>query len=591
MKKTTFKVHPKLAALLGENYRSSEFALRELVDNAWDAEARNVWITLPSILTEDAIIEFRDDGTGMTPEEVRNEYLIIANNRRDRKGDTTQNGRLVKGRKGIGKFAGLFVGSVMQVETRARGKSTTVHIEKKALAAAKYDIEDIDLPVTEDECQATDHGTTIRIRDINQNLVFPNPDRLRLVLIMEYGRQDQFTIHVNGDKLDVSDVKGKVFTDSAVLPGLGRVSLRFVISETSHSLRQAGIAIRVGGKTVGRPGFFGLENAGGEIPAKLLKRVYGEVEADELLDYVTADWGALIENSKPVQILEAYVLPKLEEALRGVFKNEISLAKARLQKQVDIELRRLPEHKRDYAKRALDRVLTSFYDLPEGKLQTLIRVLLDTIEKNEYWEIIKRIDEAQYADVATFAEALNGFGLVELALISQQASFRLQFLDKLQELVNNPDTQEKDLHVAFEHNLWLLGAEYSIMTSNRTLVSTIEKITGKREYTGDDARHRPDLLLNQNVLGQYLLIEFKRPAHTITRADVAQAEDYRQAISPYLRNSAMSIIVIGGKSSVSAEYSLAEKVRVLTFNDVISAATTSLNWLLSELTQPIKQLH
>jgi HSP90 family molecular chaperone len=80
MRKTTFKVHPKLAALLGENYRSSEFALRELVDNAWDAEARNVWIVLPSILTEDAIIEFRDDGSGMTPEEVRSEYLIIANN-------------------------------------------------------------------------------------------------------------------------------------------------------------------------------------------------------------------------------------------------------------------------------------------------------------------------------------------------------------------------------------------------------------------------------------------------------------------------------------------------------------------------------
>lgn len=182
MKKTTFKVHPKLAALLGENYRSSEFALRKLVDNAWDAEAKNVWIVLPSILTEDATIEFRDDGTGMTPEEVRNEYLIIANNRRDRKGNTTQNGRMVKGRKGIGKFAGLFVGSLMLVETRARGKRTTVHIEKKVLAAAKHDIEDVDLPVLEEECNQEEHGTTIRIRDINQNLVFPNPDRLRLVV-------------------------------------------------------------------------------------------------------------------------------------------------------------------------------------------------------------------------------------------------------------------------------------------------------------------------------------------------------------------------------------------------------------------------
>lgn len=588
MKKTTFKVHPKLAALLGENYRSSEYALRELVDNAWDAEARNVWITLPSILTQDATIEFRDDGTGMTPEEVRNDYLIIANNRRDRKGDLTSSGRLVKGRKGIGKFAGLFVGSVMQVETRARGKRTTVHIEKKALAAAQHDIEDIDLPVTEDQCQPDDHGTSIRIRDINQNLVFPNPDRLRLMLILEYGRESQFTIHVNGEKLDVSDVKGKAFNDSAVVPGLGPVTLRFVISETSYALRQAGIMVRVSGKTVGRPGFFGLEKAGPELPPKLLKRVYGEVEANELLDYVTADWGALIENSKPVQLLETYVRSHLEAALREVFKNEISLAKARLQKQVDQELRRLPEYKRDYAKRALDRVLTTFYDLTENKLQTLIRVMLDTIEKTEYWEIIQRLDEAQSADVATFAEALNAFGLVEMALISQQAASRLHFLEKLQGLVDNPATQEKDLHLAIESALWMLGPEYSIMTSNRTLVSTVEKITGQRKYTGDNAQHRPDLLLSQNVLGHYLLIEFKRPSHTITRVDVAQAEEYRQAIAPYLRDSTISIMVIGGKSSISAEYSLGEKVSVRTFNDVISAATSSLNWLLRELTQPVR---
>jgi hypothetical protein len=591
MKKTTFKVHPKLAALLGENYRSSEFALRELVDNAWDAEARNVWIVLPSILTEDAIIEFRDDGSGMTPEEVRSEYLIIANNRRDRKGNTTQTGRLVKGRKGIGKFAGLFVGSIMQVETRARGHRTTIHIEKKALAAAKHDIEDIDLPVNEDACAVEEHGTTIRIRDINQNLIFPNPDRLRLVLMMEYGRQDQFTIYVNGDKLDVSDVKGKVFNYADALLGLGSVTLRFVVSENSQALRQPGIAIRVGGKTVGKPSFFGIEDAGGDIPTKLLKRVYGEVEADELLDYVTADWGALIENSKPVQVLEEYVRPKLEEALREVFKNEISLSKARLQKQVDVELRRLPEYKRDYAKKALDRVLTTFYDLPEKKLQTLIRVLLDTIERDEYWAIIKQLDEAQNADVATFAEALNEFGLVELALISKQATFRLHFLTKLQELVNNPATQEKDLHLAFEKNLWLLGAQYSIMTSNRTLVSTVEKITGKRDYNGQDARHRPDLLLSQNVFGHYLLLEFKRPSHTIMRTDVAQAEDYRQTLSTYLPGATMNIMVIGGKSGVAAQYALGEGVEILTFNDVISSAFTSLNWLLNELTQPVKHTY
>jgi len=68
-----FSVDPRLAAILGENYTSSERALRELVDNAWDAEAKIVRITLPDILTEAPII-VTDDGSGMKEQELRQEY-------------------------------------------------------------------------------------------------------------------------------------------------------------------------------------------------------------------------------------------------------------------------------------------------------------------------------------------------------------------------------------------------------------------------------------------------------------------------------------------------------------------------------------
>jgi hypothetical protein len=33
-----FRVDPRLASLLGESYRSTEQALKELIDNAWDAD-------------------------------------------------------------------------------------------------------------------------------------------------------------------------------------------------------------------------------------------------------------------------------------------------------------------------------------------------------------------------------------------------------------------------------------------------------------------------------------------------------------------------------------------------------------------------
>ena len=56
MKSTArFSVDPRLSALLGESYMSSERALRELVDNAWDAEARVVKFTLPDILSEEPV--------------------------------------------------------------------------------------------------------------------------------------------------------------------------------------------------------------------------------------------------------------------------------------------------------------------------------------------------------------------------------------------------------------------------------------------------------------------------------------------------------------------------------------------------------
>ena len=71
-----FRVDTKLTALLAAIYRSSEVASKELVDNARDADAENVYFTLPESLSSDpAIIE--DDGVGVTPEGKRYLELLL----------------------------------------------------------------------------------------------------------------------------------------------------------------------------------------------------------------------------------------------------------------------------------------------------------------------------------------------------------------------------------------------------------------------------------------------------------------------------------------------------------------------------------
>jgi DNA mismatch repair ATPase MutL len=68
MSEIGFKVDTRLAVLLSENYRSSERALKELVDNAWDADSTSVEITLPEPMSNDPIV-IDDNGTGMTRNE------------------------------------------------------------------------------------------------------------------------------------------------------------------------------------------------------------------------------------------------------------------------------------------------------------------------------------------------------------------------------------------------------------------------------------------------------------------------------------------------------------------------------------------
>jgi hypothetical protein len=42
-----FKVDPQLAKILGESYSSVEAAIKELIDNCYDADASQVKVTFP----------------------------------------------------------------------------------------------------------------------------------------------------------------------------------------------------------------------------------------------------------------------------------------------------------------------------------------------------------------------------------------------------------------------------------------------------------------------------------------------------------------------------------------------------------------
>lgn len=574
-----FQVDSRLATLLSQEYSSSEKALKELVDNAWDADAENVAVTLPSPMSAMPIV-ITDDGSGMTEEELRRHYLFIATDRRSHRGERTSGkNRQIKGRKGIGKFAGLMVASTMMLETRARGRlcSFTLRLEDLANVA---DIEHLNIAFRTEPCDEKLHGTTITLSNLHQNFVYPDANKMRQVLLQDYGRQDDFCLSIDGKKLAVDDLSGSYSDIEKELPVLGLVKLRFTISDKKSGLRQPGITLRVDGKSIGKPKFFGLDELD-DFPPKLLRKLYGEVDADGLRDHITAGWDAPVENSELLKVLEVHVQSILREAFELQYRREIQLAQARLQKAIQIRLAQLPEHKRYFADKAIKRVLDKYYGEPESKVESIVHVLLEALEHSDYRTLLKHIAESQRHDICAIADGLYDFGLAEMAWFVQQAQAREAFLNQLEQLATSSDTSEAIMHKALENALWVFGAEYSIFSSNITLRRQVEGFLG-RQYVGEKSNQRPDLLLNENLNGEYLLIEFKKPTHALNHENYLQAITYRHELGKYI-NASIKVLLIGGRRSPDYPMDNREpNVNAMTFSQLIATARRQQEWLLRE---------
>ncbi len=576
-KQIRFQVDSRLASLLSQEYSSTEKALKELVDNAWDADAEHISISLPAPMSSDPIV-INDNGYGMTAEEVELHYLKIAADRRLLRGERTKNGtRVVKGRKGVGKFAGLMAASTMRLETASGGFVTSFELKLDQLSTA-VDIEQLPISLKVEACEVTRHGTTITLTNLHSGFAFPDATKFKQILLQEYGRARDVDIVVDGKSLGIDDVAGLFKSIDGVVEGVGQVKLSFAIADGTSLSRQPGLVISVDGKSIGKPFLFGLDQQD-DFPAKLLRRLYGEVQADGLSAHVTNGWDSLVENSELLARVVDFVRPILQDAFKEKHGRELQLAQARLKKEIQQRLSQLPENSRLFADAAIKKVLTRFYGEPPEKVEAYVYVLLEALERSEYADVLRHLAEASRSDVASIAEGLDDFGLAEMAHLVEQAKARMFVLDSLEAMVTNPSTLESQVHKAFEHNLWVLGVAYSLFSSNKTLQRIVESQIGGK-YTGERATLRPDLLLNEGFAGEYLLIEFKRPSHALRYEDYTQATTYRHDLKNYVTKK-MRILIIGGSRSADFPTSNMEAdVIALTFSDIISSARTELAWKL-----------
>ena len=116
--------------------------LAELISNSYDADAQSVVIKAPMgqylavrhdgvVQSKDVTIEVEDDGSGMTPQELQDFYLVVGKERRTdpKRGDKSKiYKRAVMGRKGVGKLAPFGVCRFVEVLSAGGEKITENNI-------------------------------------------------------------------------------------------------------------------------------------------------------------------------------------------------------------------------------------------------------------------------------------------------------------------------------------------------------------------------------------------------------------------------------------------------------------------------------
>jgi signal transduction histidine kinase len=115
--------------LLGEELNPSpNQGIVELVKNAYDADATWCRVELEGEHIPRGTLRIRDNGEGMTPEDIRSSWLIVGESRKHNTGYSKRNNRLFVGSKGLGRLAALRLGRRATLVTRPREQPDLEHI-------------------------------------------------------------------------------------------------------------------------------------------------------------------------------------------------------------------------------------------------------------------------------------------------------------------------------------------------------------------------------------------------------------------------------------------------------------------------------
>jgi len=281
-------VHKSHLVTIGERLYSEGFELlRELVNNAYDADATQVKVTI----TPDHVM-VEDNGSGMDLDGLRQYFNVGSPQKRIRR-TSPLFGRDRIGEFGIGKFASLSAARYFEVWTKRGSFQATVTFDKAVWEEAG---ESWSLPLRRETPDAhRPDGTRVTLRQLTKGFDLAEVEE-RLIETIPI-RAPNFTVSLNDKPLAARPIPGQRIPFLEGTP-YGMVHGEIIIVPASHaSMVEAGIACKVKQVLVRRE-CFSIASWG-----TVAARVTGEAHADFLP--LTSDRNDFVRDSSEYHAFQA----------------------------------------------------------------------------------------------------------------------------------------------------------------------------------------------------------------------------------------------------------------------------------------------
>jgi hypothetical protein len=283
--------------VIGERlYAESVELLRELVNNAYDADATVVDIQLSTHK-----ITVSDNGSGMDLEELK-QYFEIGSTEKKRTPKSPRFGRDRIGEFGIGKFSTLSASDHFEVSTQKGNFAATVIFDRHDWEASR---EHWYLPLRiEAPDPSRGDGTRVTLRDLRKTFDLDDVERHLVETLPLHAKS--FSVLLNGKKLEPRYTEGRriPFLEGT---SFGIVHGELIIRPASRAEpSEVGILVRIKQVAVARLSF--------DLQGMELVRIMGEVHADFLP--ITSDRSGFVRDSPEFVAFEEVMKKVLDRARR-----------------------------------------------------------------------------------------------------------------------------------------------------------------------------------------------------------------------------------------------------------------------------------